>query len=1213
VIGIRELASLVASVIVLFGSVMVPAGDTGTVAVEEVGGDTTRAVADEPVTIDLDETKVYDLVTSRGAPTPPASLEGGYETLDFVVAPGQDTSIQLGDREIPVPGGSSVEVEGFSGKITALDDAEGLALSLTGTATSLETSPPQAPAVETSDGSAPQIPATNISVNGDVVTGGIEQGGSFDELEFTVTPANGSDTDPTLSVGDELFPFEQTVRVRVANYVGLVAVVDTDRDRARLHLDGYGNVTVLGEDYERRIHQETEVTANNPNGQPEANFSYNPGQPEAEETVSFESDGDEDVAIRSWEWDFGDGTTSQAENPEHTYEASGTYTATLTVTDATGRTDNASEVIEVVNSRPTVSLSFDPPTPTEGDLVEITADASDRDGDIVDYDWSIPNRTHASGSSVNHTFGQQGVHNVSVVVTDDEGAEAEAAEEANVQNAPPEANFTVDPEEPMARHDAWLHSDSSDYGDGEIQSHTWEVETVGTREGENVQVEFSQDGEQEVTLQVTDDDGETDQITKDVDVRNAPPEAAVAITPQPLNPDTLIDFTADVSDDDPINQTEWTFSDGVEKEGISVSRTFEEGGSYQVTLRVQDADGAWTTVEESFYVNKAPEAALGPLHHEPSDEIAVETSELFTISARVDDPDSDEVSFSWTVDGISPGELSHCTHAPNGNDSRVQCGWPDDGQHQVHLHARDGEGATTQTTVDVLVMNRPPEINPTVAANVVNVGELTNFKAYASDADGEITDTVWTIDGEVVGTGSGIDHTFDDAGQHDVTVNATDDDGAVSSHTFTVDVNAKPEVDITLDPDQPVAGEEVNFDANADDPDGPNGELSYEWSFDDGTNASGPTPTHTFVLAEEHVVELRVTDDVGATTVRQKVVDVDTPPLGAELSASPDDPQVGQTVTFTVDVEDDREIEQIEWDFGDGTQETTGDGVHSTTHTYDAAETFSVSVDVEADHGEEQRVNADLRVTSDEPLDVVLEPRLPDGQCLDLEDPKVDVVGTNLQTGTSIALQGGDENWQTSSPCTLDYTFPAGTWSTRDQFTVEVKAGTATHTQSYELGLEDPLEDRDLRMLQAPLELENVHVFSPGQTSQSDDEDTYANPAELVYVSGTLTWVEGTPVAGKHVDMNVDYRTPTDRVGLGAQYYDGGFQTPANGTFVEVVPAPVATAAAGTYEPDVSPSLVYLPGQYHVNVAVTSGVYSDTGSASFVEDPAGIFAALDDV
>ena len=44
-------------------------------------------------------------------------------------------------------------------------------------------------------------------------------------------------------------------------------------------------------------------------------------------------DCDSDVDVK---WNFGDGSTSSEQNPMHTYEESGPYTVTLTVTDSEG-------------------------------------------------------------------------------------------------------------------------------------------------------------------------------------------------------------------------------------------------------------------------------------------------------------------------------------------------------------------------------------------------------------------------------------------------------------------------------------------------------------------------------------------------------------------------------------------------------------------------------------------------------------------------------------------------------------------------------------------------------------------------------------------------------------------------------------------------------------------------------------------------------------
>ena len=44
--------------------------------------------------------------------------------------------------------------------------------------------------------------------------------------------------------------------------------------------------------------------------------------------------------IVNWEWDFGDGATSSAQSPSHTYSNTGFYTVTLKVTSSTGCTQN---------------------------------------------------------------------------------------------------------------------------------------------------------------------------------------------------------------------------------------------------------------------------------------------------------------------------------------------------------------------------------------------------------------------------------------------------------------------------------------------------------------------------------------------------------------------------------------------------------------------------------------------------------------------------------------------------------------------------------------------------------------------------------------------------------------------------------------------------------------------------------------------------------
>ncbi|MFJ8276899.1 PQQ-dependent sugar dehydrogenase [Streptomyces griseoviridis] len=82
--------------------------------------------------------------------------------------------------------------------------------------------------------------------------------------------------------------------------------------------------------------------------------------------VRFSSAGttDQDGDTLTHHWDFGDGATSTAADPTHTYRQNGTYTATLTAEDPTGRTGSASVRVVVGNTAPTVTLQL----PKEGQL-----------------------------------------------------------------------------------------------------------------------------------------------------------------------------------------------------------------------------------------------------------------------------------------------------------------------------------------------------------------------------------------------------------------------------------------------------------------------------------------------------------------------------------------------------------------------------------------------------------------------------------------------------------------------------------------------------------------------------------------------------------------------------------------------------------------------------------------------------------------------------
>lgn len=93
---------------------------------------------------------------------------------------------------------------------------------------------------------------------------------------------------------------------------------------------------------------------------PTADFSATPRAGDPPLTVAFTdlSTG----APTSWAWDFGDGGTSTSENPTHVYAAHGSYTVTLTATNAYG-SDTASKTGYIVVAHNSILLDVWAPQP----------------------------------------------------------------------------------------------------------------------------------------------------------------------------------------------------------------------------------------------------------------------------------------------------------------------------------------------------------------------------------------------------------------------------------------------------------------------------------------------------------------------------------------------------------------------------------------------------------------------------------------------------------------------------------------------------------------------------------------------------------------------------------------------------------------------------------------------------------------------------------
>ncbi len=168
-----------------------------------------------------------------------------------------------------------------------------------------------------------------------------------------------------------------------------------------------------------------EVTSN-------SEFSWGPESQEEGLVLSFTDTSSSSLGdIVSWEWDFGDGNTSNVQNPYHSYADNGSYTVILKVTDVEGNIDIIRHILSIINVAPTAIVNDNSPV-DEGQPVTLTLGQTDpgtADTFTYSYDWNNdgdytdPDEiTNSSNNTASYTFKNYGKHTVGVKVTDDDGA-----------------------------------------------------------------------------------------------------------------------------------------------------------------------------------------------------------------------------------------------------------------------------------------------------------------------------------------------------------------------------------------------------------------------------------------------------------------------------------------------------------------------------------------------------------------------------------------------------------------------------------------------------------------------------------------------------------------------------------------------------------------------------------------------------------------------
>ncbi|MDP2386783.1 MAG: PKD domain-containing protein [Bacteroidota bacterium] len=142
----------------------------------------------------------------------------------------------------------------------------------------------------------------------------------------------------------------------------------------------------------------------------------------------------------SYNWSFGDAISSTQQNPSHVYNASGTYTVTLTTTNGCG-TATVTHTITVTCVAPTASYTF-----TVGGMTATFTNTSPNAANVT-WNFSDPNsgaNNSANTTNPSHVFSEPGLYNVTLYVNNACGVDS-VTQAVLVNCALPVSDFVSNP------------------------------------------------------------------------------------------------------------------------------------------------------------------------------------------------------------------------------------------------------------------------------------------------------------------------------------------------------------------------------------------------------------------------------------------------------------------------------------------------------------------------------------------------------------------------------------------------------------------------------------------------------------------------------------------------------------------------------------------------------------------------------------------------
>lgn len=306
-----------------------------------------------------------------------------------------------------------------------------------------------------------------------------------------------------------------------------------------------------------------------------------------------------------WVWSFGDGGYSTSQNPTHTYSSAGTYSVSLTVTNADGTT-NITRSSYIAVSAPVVPVPIITANVVSGSAPLTVQFMDNSTHSPTAWAWTFGDGGWSTSQNPVHTYTSNGTFDVSLTATNEGGSNSTTKSGyITVSTTAPVASFKAD----VTKGTVPFAVQFTDTSTNTPTSWHWYFGDGSESTAQNPEYTYKNFGTYDVTLIATNSGGSYT-TTKSGFITVAVAVAAPVASFKADNTSGAYPFKVKFTDKSSNSPTSWTwdFGDGSQSTSMNPSHTYADAGTYDVTLTVKNDGGTDTETQTGYIQVTAPVA-----------------------------------------------------------------------------------------------------------------------------------------------------------------------------------------------------------------------------------------------------------------------------------------------------------------------------------------------------------------------------------------------------------------------------------------------------------------------------------------------------------------------------------------------------------------------------------------------------------------------------